>query len=207
MEAEGRTVEEAKTRQGHGSELRVKERAMNRTLKAKLASDDLMARLKSTKIDPNIEPFLRMLWDYNLIDCSTNPKDSTLETRIKVQKFVYFAQKYFGLQFRYRHTMYLYGPYSTRLTGDYFHIRNICDVPSEKPKGWSRQAEFLDFAKNHNDVKWLEIASTLVYSRLHDHINGSDNLIRYVQKIKRNFQKEFVVRVHDALVQMGFLGE
>ncbi len=178
---------------------------MNPAPETELVSDDLLASLRDMKVDCNIEPFLRMLWDHGLIDCSTNPNDSTLDTRIKVQKFVYFAQKYFGLQFRYRHTMYLYGPYSTRLASDYFQIRNIGDVPSGGPEGWSRQAEFLDFAKNHNDVKWLEIASTLAHSRFHDNVNGADNLVKRVQAIKLNFSKEYVVRVHGELVQMGFL--
>ena len=176
-------------------------------LEAKRFSEKEHERRRNTKANENIEPFLRMLWDHDLIDCNTNPNDSTLKTRIKIQKFVYFAQKYFGLEFCYRHTMYLYGPYSTKLAGDYFRIRSIHDIPRGGLKSWGKKNEFLNFAKNHNNVKWLEIASTSAYSRFDDHVDGSDNLVKRVQALKLNFSKEYIVRVHDELVQMGFLGE
>ncbi len=207
MKAANLPVVESETRQIHDNEPRDMEFTTNAEQESKRFSENARARRKNAKADDNIEPFLRMLWDHNLIDCNTNPNDATLETRIKIEKFVYFAQECFGLQCRYRHIRYLYGPFSARLSADYFRIRNIWDVPSGGPKGWSRQAEFLDFAKNHNDVKWLEIASTLAYSRFDDHVDGADNLVKRVQKIKRNFPKEFVVKVHDELVQMGFLEE
>ena len=180
---------------------------MNPTSETEMIIDDSFAWIKDIKISPNIEPFLKMLWDHGLINCDTNPEDSTLETRIKVQKFVYFAQKYFGLDFQYNHVMYIYGPYSLDLTGDYFHIRNIRDIPNGGLERWGKREEFLDFAKNHNSTDWLDVASTIIYSRFDDNMKDADMLVKHVQLIKGNFQKEFVVRVRDELVQMGFLEE
>jgi len=75
---------------------------------------------RSKKANVGIEPFLRLLYDNGLIDCGGNPRASDLKTRIKIQKFVYFAQSCFGMSFGYRHTLYIYGPYSPTLANDYF---------------------------------------------------------------------------------------
>jgi len=157
--------------------------------------------------DGNIAPFLRMLWDHGLIDCSTNPKDSTLATRIKVQKLVYLAQRKFGLEFRYSHSMYLYGPYSLGLANDYFRIRDICDTPSGGLEGWSGGIDFLAFAKRHNDTRWLEIACTLIFTHDVDRIFGRDELLEYVYLIKHEFSLEYITQVYDDLVGDGMLAE
>ncbi|MDD9814105.1 MAG: hypothetical protein OXU37_07590 [Thaumarchaeota archaeon] len=141
-----------------------------------------LARTANAKI----EPFLRMLYDNKLIDCGTNPQKSELGTRIKIQKFVYFAQACFGLNFDYRHTLYIYGPYSPTLANDYFCIQDIKDVPPGKPGSWSREGEFLGFAKRHNDVDWLEIASTLVYLRKRRGV-PLDDLVESAERIKYKF--------------------
>ncbi|MDD9825562.1 MAG: hypothetical protein OXU86_02120 [Thaumarchaeota archaeon] len=160
-----------------------------------------LARTANAKI----EPFLRMLYDNKLIDCGTNPQKSELGTRIKIQKFVYFAQACFGLNFDYRHTLYIYGPHSPTLANDYFRIRDIKDVPSGEPGSWPREREFLDFAKEHNDVDWLEIASTLVY--LHKVYRvPADGLIDYAERIKRKFPRPQTEGVCSEMRHAGFIG-
>jgi len=170
-----------------------------------LAHDKLVARWGDKKPDGNTATFLKLLCDNRLIDCKTNPNNSTLKDRIKAQKLVYFAQRRFGLKFRYSHSMYLYGPYSVGLANDYFRIGNIHDAPSGGPDGWIKKDDFLEFARSHNDVKWLEIASTMVFT--HDvYLEGKrDGLVERVQGIKRGFPKEYVAQVHDDLVKAGLL--
>lgn len=156
-------------------------------------------RYGNKSADSNTAPFLRLLCDHDLIDCKTNPINSTLETRIKTQKLVYMAQRRFGLEFRYSHSLHLYGPYSVGLANDYFRIGDIRDAPSGGPDGWSKKDDFLKFAKSHNDVKWLEIACTLIFT--HDvYLEGKrDELLERVQGIKRDFTKEYIEQVHDEL--------
>lgn len=166
---------------------------------------DLVARYANKAPDSNIAPFLRLLWDHDLIDCNTNPNDSTLDLRIKVQKLVYLAQRRFDLRFRYAHSMYLYGPYSAGLASDYYRIRDICDTPSGGLEKWGKKGEFLAFAKNHNGAKWLEIASTLIFAHDVDMADRKDELLEHVQGIKRGFPKEFVAQVHADLVREGIL--
>ncbi|MDD9825225.1 MAG: hypothetical protein OXU86_00355 [Thaumarchaeota archaeon] len=157
--------------------------------------------------DGNIAPFLRLLCDHGLINCKTNPNDSTLDTRIKAQKLVYMAQCRFGLEFRYSHSLHLHGPYSIGLANDYFRIRDICDMPSGGLEGWAKKEDFLKFAKGHNDVRWLEIATTLIFT-LEAYMKGSrGRLLERVQEIKRDFSKEYVEQVYADLVSSGLIAE
>lgn len=165
---------------------------------------DLYKAYLAKKANCRIEPFLRLLYDNKLIDCGANPRESDLKTRIKIQKFVYFAQACFGLDFNYRHTMYIYGPYSPTLANDYFRIRDVKDVPSGEPGSWSKEREFLDFAKRHDDVDWLEIASTLVY--LHSAYRVPiDGLIDYAERVKRKFPRPQIEGVCAEIQRAGFI--
>jgi len=141
------------------------------------------------KADVRIEPFLRLLYDNRLIDCDGNPQTAAKKTQIKIQKFVYIAQACFGLNFDYRHTLYIYGPHSPTLTNDYHRIRDIRDVPPGRPGSWPGEGEFLDFAKKHDDVDWLEIASTLLYLRKAWEV-PMDEVIESAERIKYKFSSK-----------------
>lgn len=166
---------------------------------------ELGAQYGNRKADPNIAPFLRLLRDHELIDCDTNPEDSPLTTRIKVQKLVYLAQRKFGLEFRYSHSMYLYGPYSVGLANDYFRIRNIRDIPRGGLEEWGKKDDFLYFVAGHNDVKWLEIACTLIFVHDVNNVTKRDDLLEHVQLIKHEYSMMRITRVYDELVNVGML--
>jgi len=165
------------------------------------------AQYGKREADGNIAPFLRLLFDQGLIDCRTNPKDSTLNTRIKVQKLVYLAQRKFGLEFRYSHSMYIYGPYSVGLANDYFSICDIDDTPSGGLEGWDGMEAFLAFVKRHNDTKWLEIACTLIFTHDVDKVVRRDELLEYVHLIKNEFTTAYIAQVYDELIMGGMLAE
>ena len=164
----------------------------------------LYQKYLNRKADYQIEPFLKLLRVNNLIDCDTNPREAKLETRIKIQKFVYFAQEFFGLKFRYRHTLYIYGPYSPELANDYYRINDIGDIPNEGLNGWDKCEQFLEFARSHNDAEWLEIAGTLVYIHV-DTPLPIDRLIFRAKRIKRKYSRERIVKVCNELVDIGFI--
>ena len=168
---------------------------------------ELGAQYGDREADGNIAPFLRMLWDHGLIDCSTNPMDSTLDTRIKVQKLVYLAQRRFGLEFRYSHSLYIYGPYSAGLANDYFRIRDICDTPRGGLEEWGKRGDFLAFASGHKDVKWLEIASTMIFVRDVNGVTSRDELLEHVQLIKHECLMRRITQVYDDLIGSGLLAE
>ncbi|MDD9809911.1 MAG: hypothetical protein OXU25_08885 [Thaumarchaeota archaeon] len=127
--------------------------------------------------------------------------------RIKTQKLVYMAQRKFGLEFRYSHSLHLYGPYSVGLANDYFRIHDIRDMPSGGLEGWTKKEDFLKFAISHNDVRWLEIAATLIFT-LEVYLKGDrGRLLERVQEIKRDFSKEYIEQVYTELVSVGMLAE
>lgn len=156
------------------------------------------------KADARIEPFLGMLRSDGLIDCGGNPREAGLDTRIKIQKFVYFAQECFGLKFRYRHTLYIYGPYSPELANDYYRISDIDNIPGGGLDDWDGRDKFLDFARAHNDSEWLEIAGTLLYIH-RDTPLPMDRLIFRAKRVKRKYSRERIVEVCNELVSDGFM--
>lgn len=168
---------------------------------------ELGARYGNRAADRNIGPFLRLLWDHDLIDCSTNPKDSSLATRIKAQKLVYLAQRRFGLEFQYSHSLYLHGPYSVGLANDYYRMRDIRDTPKGGLEGWDRKGDFLAFASNHKDVSWLEIACTLIFVHDVNGVSNRDELLEHVQLIKHEYLMRRISQVYDELVMSGMLAE
>lgn len=165
---------------------------------------DLYEARLAKKANSEIEPFLRLLYDNGLIDCGANPRASDLKTRIKIQKFVYFAQECFGLNFDYRHTMYIYGPYSPTLANDYFRIRDIKDVPPSRHGSWSGEEDFLEFAKKHDGVDWLEIASTLVYLQRRWKVPAGE-LVESAARIKYRVLPGQIKNIVSELQSAGFV--
>lgn len=139
-----------------------------------------------------------------LIECGTNPRESKLDTRIKIQKFVYFAQKRFGLRFRYRHTRYIYGPYSPELSTDYYRISDMDDIPGGGLDDWGEREKFLDFARFHNDAEWPEIGSTLLYIHSEAPLLMG-RLIFRAKRVKRKYSRERIMEVCNELVGLGFI--
>src|SRR3989344_7520307 len=84
----------------------------------------------------------------------------TFESRLVLQKTVYFLQK-FGLDFGYKFTWYVYGPYSTDLTKESYEIEELDKVPSINfidPKfeaALNKMKEFVGDKKTN--ANWLEL--------------------------------------------------
>lgn len=166
---------------------------------------ELGARYGNREADRNIAPFLCLLRDHGLIDCDTSPKDASLATRIKVQKLVYLAQRRFGLEFRYSHSLYIYGPYSVGLANDYYRIQDIRDAPRGGLERWGKKDDFLSFVTGHNDVKWLEIACTVIFVHDVSQVDDRDELLEHVQLIKHEYSMSRITRVYDDLVSAGMV--
>ena len=163
---------------------------------------DLYKECLAKKANANIEPFLKMLYDNGLIDCETNPRKAKLETRIKIQKFAYLAQECFGLNFHYTHMLYIYGPYSVELANDYYRIQDIRDIPTSDSELWPGKEAFLEFAKQHNDVEWLEIAGVLAYLHNNDRVPVKD-LVRYAEIMTYKFSRSYIEEALGALQVAG----
>ena len=153
--------------------------------------------------DPNTAPFLKLLYENKLIDCDKNPRDSSVDTRIRIQKFVYFAKNVFGLGFSYVHMLYKHGPYSPSLANDYYLLPDISAANSRLLAHWIRKEEFLQFARTHDDTTWLEIASTLLHVGFSYGLGGS-RAAKYVASIKPNYTSDHINNVYANLTQLGY---
>lgn len=138
--------------------------------------------------------FIRFLEEKRLVKFDIDgDSDECFENRLKLQKYVYFARR-FGLKLPYRHSMYLYGPYSRTLVTDCYKIardRSLYDsaapdLPSEFDHG-----SFLRSVKN--DPKWLEIATTLIEQS--SAIGKRDKLVENVERTKNGVKRRYIESV------------
>lgn len=134
--------------------------------------------------------FLKWMSDKDLVnlDNITNDNDDGFKARFKIQKCVFMAQ-HLGLETNFKYERYVYGPYSTKLTHEYY------DLPADKiqkagtgglPEG--RMEEWLNVMRH--DKNWLEIATTLVHM-CKDEPNA-DSLVSSVAWVKYPYTGQYI---------------
>ena len=148
--------------------------------------------------DRTLASFIKFLEGKNLVKFDViGDSDEQFENRLKLQKYVYMAQRW-GLKLPYKHSMYLYGPYSRTLTTDYYSIaRNPSSydgASSDLPPEFDREG-FLESVKN--DQEWLEIATTLIERS--KEIRGHDELVKNVMIIKHWATRQQISDILDHL--------
>lgn len=169
--------------------------------------------------------FIKFLDDNRLIDFRVlkDDTDEGFNNRLRAQKYVFFGQKRFNLGSDYSFTKYKFGPYSARLTDEYYGINiyksrdelesyhlTVLETPEGStfgtptlPAGFDVE-RFLDVVSNRS-ADWLEIAATI--------INISDNnqydrntLLDTVNRIKPRFERTQIESVYTDLVNHGLMG-
>jgi len=88
------------------------------------------------------------------------------ESRLKLQKHVYLAQEMFGMKFDYPFNLYLRGPYSPVLAGDYYKLPEFEGELGKVRYDKNKFERFEEFVKGKN-AKELEVIATthLVWTR------------------------------------------
>ena len=155
-------------------------------------------------MDPNLGGFIRFLEDQDLVEFDIVGKgDKRFTNRLKLQKYAFLA-KHLGMPFRYRHTIYLYGPYSSELAADYYALARGSGQDNKRsasvPSGF-RKGDFLKATRN--DPKWLEIAATIIDRN--EHTGGRASLMEKVCRIKSGFDREFIAGVLGDLEEHGLV--
>jgi uncharacterized protein YwgA len=117
--------------------------------------------------------FLKALKKEGIIDFNKN----SFVHRLKLQKYVFIAQK-MGFKTDYAYSLYIHGPYSTKLADDYYLIENF-----EGKRPIRLDKEFVKLIKNKSE-KWLELASTIVMIRARYDEISDDKLIALVKTAK-----------------------
>ena len=148
--------------------------------------------------------FIKFLEEKGLVKFDIDrDSDECFDNRVKLQKYVYIAQRT-GLELPYKHSMYLYGPYSRTLAAEYYKIARNPDLydgaSSDLPQEFDRE-RFLGSIKN--DPKWLEIASTLI--ERNKEIAGRNELVENVGNIKYWATSERIAGVLDDLEARGLV--
>ena len=141
-----------------------------------------------------LSEFLHFLDDKKLISVDDIPNDDGVgfTNRFRIQKFVYLA-KYFGLDLGYGHSMYMYGPYSSKLASDYYEITK--DFKKDKTGELSTKFNsdgFVNLVKDKDDG-WLEIATTLLDQK--PRFIEDSKLVNHVESIKCNYTVEYIQNV------------
>lgn len=153
-----------------------------------------------------LEGFMAYLEKNRLVEFDMrNEGESGFNSRHRLQRYVFLA-KHFGLDMHYEYDMYLYGPQSRALMGDYVkYTENHAGTPDggmataqlviRLPESF-RSEEFLDFVRGRDD-EWLYMATTLM-DRNED-IKKRDNLIRNVEWTTHEVPIEYIEGVLDEL--------
>ena len=151
-----------------------------------------------------IAPFIRWLDDAGMVDIgrAADGTDAGFDTRLRIQKYVFVAQR-LGLDTSYRYGRYIYGPYSPRLTEDYYRLaKNPAAYEAESGRslpGRFRRDAFLRTVKGRNS-KWLEVATTLIHiSPQHD---NAETMLDHAAWIKKDVcDMDYIAEVHGDLLK------
>ena len=138
--------------------------------------------------------FIKFLENKGLVEFDiVGDSDECFVNRVKLQKYVYIAQR-LGLKLPYKHSIYLYGPYSKTLKADYYRMAENPDLyeaaQSDLPSEFDQDG-FLKAVRN--DARWLEIATTLM--ERNKEILVHDELVENVRPIKHWATRERIEEV------------
>ena len=151
--------------------------------------------------------FMAYLEKNGLVEFDMRNEDDSgfISSTNRLQRYVFLA-KHFGLDMNYEYDIYLYGPQSRALMGDYIkYAKNHAEssnggmvtaqIAIRLPESF-RSEEFLDYVGGRDD-EWLYMATTLM-DRNED-IKKRDNLIRNVEWTTHEVPIEYIEGVLDEL--------
>ena len=134
-----------------------------------------------------------------------NEGESGFNSRHRLQRYVFLA-KHFGLDMHYEYDMYLYGPQSRALMGDYIRYTEshagspdggmaTAQIVVRLPESF-RSEEFLDFVRGRDD-EWLYMATLLM--KRSKPIPNREDLLRNIEWTTIDIPMEYVEGVLDEL--------
>jgi uncharacterized protein YwgA len=170
-----------------------------------------------------LAPFLKYLEEHKLIDFEPirnedfesddeifddnyDPsKDQYLINAMNIQKYVYLAKR-FGLDFPYKHSRLIEGPFSESLSDDFEYIaknsKELYDpITSDIPKSFQSQT-FLEFVKS-KDALWLEIAADLIM--WNEKYETKDEIMEVMIRTNLGLKQEYATKVLEEVEPFGIL--
>jgi uncharacterized protein YwgA len=117
----------------------------------------------------------------------------SFENRLKLQKFFYILKSN-GIDFGYYFNLYVRGPYSPELARDAFQIAEwklIEPVKFQEEKIEEKYVKCINSLEKHkDDIKWLELAATLLLIKEIYPDKKDEDLVSHVYKIKNGYSKQ-----------------
>jgi len=122
-------------------------------------------------------------------------------SRFKIQKLSYLCQS-MGIPLNYRYTLYLSGPYSTRLTQDYFSAPYLVDTLETDYVFGEKELKILDkineYVLNHPinntyESEFLEAVSTILYLKNKYPDMLDDEIFSKTKEIKHHLKDSIIV--------------
>lgn len=125
----------------------------------------------------------------------------SFDNRLKLQKFTYIMQSFFGLNIGYEFNWYHYGPYCMELTRDAFNV-NFSDIPPLKFSDFESEEKFLRFLEfiKEKDNDWLEITSSIHFLKK---LGSSEDQIIEAIKSKREYFNDKEEEIKEIYEQIG----
>jgi len=127
---------------------------------------------------------------------------TSFRSRLRLQKYMYIAERMFGLKFNYPFNLYLKGPYSSALADDYYKLsefkKDLDKIRYDKDKF----EKFKEFVKDKNSTELEVIAITHFAWKANKHLINKiypkekleELVVRKVINLKRSDEK-FVRKV------------
>lgn len=107
--------------------------------------------------------------------------DSTkFEDRLCAQKILYILQQGFGFHFDYNYEWYLYGPYSSKLSQDFYNVKNTYNLEEASFKSKDLENKFINALNFFKEVKpnrhTIELLATIIFSNKELKLNEKQTL-------------------------------
>ena len=140
--------------------------------------------------------FICFLYDNKMIDIHNLLKDDDngFINRLKLQKYVFFAQTSLRNNFGYEYDIYRNGPYSPGLANFYYEELDPNRITFDvKGKKWINDKvfaeRFLTLFRN-KEPDWLEVAATLIDST--NYCENEQESLNKVYAIKSKYSRDYI---------------
>ena len=125
----------------------------------------------------------------------------SFENRLRIQKFTYIMQNFFGLNIGYEFNWDHYGPYCMELTRDAFNV-NFSEIPQLKFSDETSENKFLEFLEfiKEKDNDWLEIVASIHFL---NRLGMSEEEIIESIKNKREYFNDKEEKINEIYEEIG----
>ncbi|MHA1730042.1 MAG: hypothetical protein ACTSWY_15135 [Promethearchaeota archaeon] len=141
--------------------------------------------------------------------------DRVYISRFKIQKLTYLC-KLMGIPLNYQFTLYLSGPYSTKLTQDYFNAPQLVETLETDYVFDDKDIEILDKINeyvlihpinNTYESEFLEAVSTILYLKNRYPIMLDDEMFAKIKEIKQHIKDSIIVIAINTVKKLLFKPE